>query len=171
MNQNTGVSMILAMTESGIIGNTRNIGGLPWNIRDLKLDMERFRDTTMGHLIVMGRKTAETLPGPLKGRKNIVLTRDADHLFKEGFGIMSKQAILRRSTQEKVFCIGGRSIYDEFYPHTTELFQTVIHAKLDGNVSFRVIDPSRDRWKLHNKEYFEPGEKNIHPLTFYHYFR
>lgn len=61
MHQENGVSMILAMTEAGIIGNTKNIGGLPWNIKDIKLDMERFRDATMGHLIVMGRKTAETL--------------------------------------------------------------------------------------------------------------
>lgn len=171
MNRQIGISMILAMTENGVIGNTKNIGGLPWNIKDLKLDMERFRDTTMGHLIVMGRKTAETLQGPLKGRQNIVLTREADQLFKEGFGIMPKSAILRRSRLQKVFCIGGRSVFEDFYMHATELFLTIVHAKLSGDISFRIFDQKRDGWKLQNEENFEPSEKNKYPLTFYHFTR
>ena len=171
MNHNTGVSIILAMTEKGVIGNTKNINGLPWSICDLKRDMERFRETTMGHLIVMGRKTAETLPGPLKGRRNVVLTRDADLLFKEGFGIMSMSAILRRSKHQKIFCIGGRNVYDVFYPHANEMLQTVVHADLNGNVSFKVFNSKRDGWKLENEEHFNPSEKNKYPLTFYRYTR
>ncbi len=163
--------MILAMTEAGIIGNTKNIGGLPWNIRDLKLDMERFRDTTMGHHVVMGRKTAETLPGPLKGRVNIVLTREADLIFKDGFGIMSTPDIRRLSRRKKVFCIGGKIVYEEFYRDTTELFMTKVHAGLPGNVCLNIFDQKRDGWKLENEEHFDPSEKNKYPLTFYHYTR
>lgn len=134
------MNMILAITKNGIIGIDNKI---PWYI---KADLQRFRELTTNHIVVMGRKTFESLPnGPLKNRINIVITRDptnqttqyANVYFTTIDGIdelIEKIQHQEPSTPKKqVFIIGGAQIYNYFLNQTQKIYVTLIDKDIDGD--------------------------------------
>ena len=125
----SNLSMILATTNEGLLG----VGNkLPWNCKE---DLGHFKKTTMGHTVVMGRNTWESLPFKkgLPGRKNIVISRT----MKETEGVTvyrSVEAFLTmlctNTTDETFFIIGGKEIYSQLNPYCLTVYHTVIPDEL-----------------------------------------
>lgn len=128
------LTLVAAVARSGVIGRD---GGLPWHLPE---DMRHFRATTMGHAVVMGRRTWESLPAayrPLPGRRNIVLTRD-DSWRGEGAERAGslEEALRLLQGEERVFVVGGAQVYAAALPLADELILTEIDVDVDGDACF-----------------------------------
>lgn len=130
------LSAIVAMASNRVIGKD---GGLPWKIPE---DMKFFRDKTMGRIMVMGRKTFESLGRPLPGRLHVVITRRTDyhpegaHVFND---IDKAISFCRTKTAEwgdEVFVIGGGDIFDATLAMTDRIYLTEIHRPYEGDARF-----------------------------------
>jgi dihydrofolate reductase len=158
------LSCILAVSEGGVIGIENR---LPWR---LPRDLKRFRALTMGHTVIMGRRTHESIGSPLSGRRNIVLTGDPrwSEPGVETAATLS-EALSRCGEAEEVFVIGGESVFREALPRADRLYVTLVHADVDGDRFFPL--EALSGWNLVREERHEADEKNRHPLTFRTYER
>ncbi len=127
------IKMIWAESDNKIIGDK---GGLIW---DFKKDLNNFKRLTSGNTIVMGRKTAESLPKALPNRDNLVITRDLNW-DRNGFIKTDMDDIIELSKKQDVFIIGGNEIYNLFLPLADELFITVINHSYSGDTKAPEID-------------------------------
>ncbi|MEM8946801.1 MAG: dihydrofolate reductase [Planctomycetota bacterium] len=159
------LSLIVAVAENNVIGRD---GDLPWR---LSTDLRRFKRTTMGHVMLMGRKTWESIGRPLPGRTSIVITRQADYAtgFDEVAVAASLSAALElanaaESMSDEVFVIGGAGIYQLALPQADQLLLTRVHASVEGDVSFPPVD--WQQWKLIDEERVEADEKNDFAHTY-----
>jgi dihydrofolate reductase len=134
------VSMVLARADNGVIGDK---GGIHWRIRE---DMRRFKALTMGHPIVMGRKTWDSFPKkPLPGRENIVITRDSNWRADGAIVVHSLDEAVtyaRKSDPAEIAFIGGAEIYRAGLAHATHIHLTEVHASPEGDVVLPPFDPS-----------------------------
>ena len=124
---------IAAVDRKGAIGKG---GKLPWHY---SADMKFFRETTMGHAVVMGRKTWLTIGKPLKNRLNIVLSRDTDIEPQESLIVLSDiDSVLSfyRSLTTDLFVIGGAQIYEAFLPHIEKWIITEVPLTVQGPDAF-----------------------------------
>ena len=132
MSQPT-LSMIAAMSENYIIGDK---GKIPWN---LPTDTKWFRDKTLNHVIIMGRKTYESMGKPLPKRTNLVVTRDKNYQA-EGCIVFDnlEKAIDFAKTQEdnEIFIVGGSEIYKQSLVLADKLYLTIIEKDFDGDAFF-----------------------------------
>ena len=152
------ISIIVAIAENGVIGDKN---ALLWNIKE---DMRRFRTTTMGHPVVMGRKTFESIGRPLPKRTNVVITR-GDSEFEGCLVAHSiEEAVKMFSPDEEVFIIGGAQIYKQALPLADKLYLTIVHRNYEGDTSFPEIDYSE--WREVAREEFERGEEYDGAFTF-----
>jgi dihydrofolate reductase len=136
------IVLIAAMAEDGTIGHA---GKIPWHIRD---DLQRFKRLTMGHPVIMGRKTFESIGRPLPGRRNIVLTRGRPIPGVECFASLDAalRALDAPATAEKpVFIIGGAELYRAALPIAHKLFLT--HVKHPGGGDTKFPDFDRSQWR------------------------
>jgi dihydrofolate reductase len=128
------VSLIAAVARGGVIGRD---GGIPWRLPE---DMQRFRELTVGHPVVMGRRTWESLPDrfrPLPGRGNIVITRNPDWSAQGADRAPSiEEALALLESEPEVFVIGGGEIYAAALPFADELLLTEIDAEVEGDTTF-----------------------------------
>jgi dihydrofolate reductase len=133
------IVFVVAIAENGVIGAGNAI---PWR---LKSDMIRLKALTIGKPVVMGRKTFESLPRPLPGRTNIVITRDKDYRAN-GAVVTTSSAdalsvargdALRRSVAE-IAVLGGAEIYRQWLPSADRLEITEVHARPDGDTVFEI---------------------------------
>ena len=121
------VTLILAAAENGVIGKD---GAIPWRIAD---DMKRFKALTMGKVVIMGRKTWDSLPRkPLPGRDNVVVTRDPSWRA-EGARVIHHVA---EAFAGKTMVIGGAEIYRAALPFADRIELTEIHGDFDGDAVF-----------------------------------
>jgi dihydrofolate reductase len=133
----TRVGLIWAQSASGVIGRD---GGIPWRLPE---DQARFKDITMGRTVVMGRLTWESLPAkvrPLPGRKNVVLTRQADYMAEGARVVPTLKDAL---TDEITWVIGGEQIYSLALPIATRCEVTEVEIDLrrdDGDALAPVLD-------------------------------
>jgi len=125
------VSLIAAVAENLVIGDS---GKLPWRLPD---DLARFKRLTMGHPVVMGRRTFESMGRPLAGRQNIVLTRNAGLLFP-GCQVVTarEEAIAAAAGAEELFVIGGASVYELFLPLASRMYLTHVEGNFPGDTHF-----------------------------------
>ena len=138
------IVFVVAIAENGVIGAA---GAIPWR---LKADMQRFKALTVGKPVIMGRKTFESLPRPLPGRTNIVITRDADYRATGAIvttsaadaGAVARGDALRRSVAE-IAVIGGAEIYRQWLDRADRLEITEVHARPEGDTHF---DIDRAEW-------------------------
>ena len=154
------VSLIVAISEDGTIGDK---GKIPWHIRE---DLQRFKRLTMGHPIIMGRKTYESIGKPLPGRTNIVLTRSPNFTAPpEVLTCASLNAALesfRGQNHDSAFIIGGRKVYQLALPLADKLFVTEVHQRVNGDTKF----PDYDR-----REWTETARENGPEYSFVEYAR
>lgn len=133
------ISLIVAMDEKGGIGKNDR---LPWR---LPSDLKRFKQITMGHCLVMGRKTYETIGNPLPGRRMIIVTRQKDY-FIEGCIVVGslKEAINLADSdhEEELFIIGGGEIFHQAIQFANKIYLTTVHTDIDADVFFPRIDPA-----------------------------
>jgi dihydrofolate reductase len=117
-------------------------GDLPWRYAE---DLKHFKRTTMGHAILMGRKTYESIGRPLPGRRNVIITRQAEFVAAgcEVVGSLEEALDAARASDPCPFVIGGASIYELALPLATELHLTEVQLEVEGDVYFPAIDESR----------------------------
>jgi dihydrofolate reductase len=128
-------ALIAAVARNGVIGS-RN--GLPWRLPE---DLAHFRALTMGHAVIMGRTTWESLPRALPGRQNIVVTRQADYRAPHAEIVPAlDDALARAAPPLPAFCIGGGELYRLALPRADTLYLTEIDRDFDGDVTFPPID-------------------------------
>jgi len=139
------VYLVAAVASNGIIGAN---GALPWRLPE---DLQHFKRVTMGHPVIMGRKTWESLKGPLPGRDNIVVTRTAGYETPGAAVASSLEAALALCLGEPVaFVVGGSSLFAESLPSAAGLVMTEIHKDFEGDTWFPPYD--RSRWKESQRE-------------------
>ncbi len=132
------IVLVVAIADNGVIGKD---GGIPWHISE---DLKRFKALTMGHTIVMGRKTWDSLPKkPLPGRVNMVVTRQADW---RADGALSAASLGQATagTSGTVMVIGGEEIYQRALPMASRIELTEVHRDFDGDAKF---DLDRSGWR------------------------
>jgi dihydrofolate reductase len=141
-NAGMTIALIVAMSDDGTIGDK---GKIPWHISD---DLKRFKRLTMGHPIIMGRKTYDSIGKPLPGRTNIVLTRTASFIAPpEVLKFDSLETALdhcRQAREQIVFVIGGGEVYRQALPLAKKLFITEVHQLVTGDTKF--LDYDRSAW-------------------------
>ena len=147
------ISIIVAMAQNRVIGRG---GNLPWHI---SADLKRFKELTMGHAIIMGRKTYESIGRPLPGRRSIVISRQKDYA-QAGVEVVGSlaDALERSSEDEETFVIGGSSIYLLALPLTRRIYVTEIDAHVEGDVCFPNIDFGK--WQLVEESERQNDEKS-----------
>jgi dihydrofolate reductase len=142
------VSLVAAVARGGVIGVA---GGLPWRIPE---DMRRFRELTMGQPVVMGRRTWDSLPEafrPLPGRRNVVVTRNANWHGDGAERVHSLDDALRLLEGERhVFVIGGGQLYAEAISRADELLLTEVGEEHEGDTFFPAWD--RDAFEETSRE-------------------
>ena len=148
------ISIIVAVDENGTIGCE---GVIPWHLPE---DFKRFKEITMGHPVIMGRKTIESLPhGALPGRTNIVITKESDYKKRDVLAARSLEIALQLAVDEKeVFIIGGEQIYKLALPITDTIYLTKVHNSFAGDSFFPEINDNE--WILESSELHKMDEKN-----------
>ena len=156
------VSLIVAVAKNGVIGTG---GTMPWHITE---DFAHFKAVTLGHSVVMGRKTYESIGRPLPRRRNIVITRNAE-LSIEGCEMATslEAALALCEGEEEVFVIGGGEIYRQAMPLADKLYITHVGIEVEGDTCFPNIDPTV--WREVCREDFERGKDFEHPFSFVDY--
>jgi dihydrofolate reductase len=153
------LSIIAAVSENNVVGSKNN---LPWR---LSADLKRLKSLTMGHHIIMGRKTWESLGRPLPGRVNVVITSDKNFHAKGATVVHSlKDAINISAEDSEVFIFGGGKIFREALPLVDKLYLTIVHAIVEGDTYFPELN--KNEWKEISKENFKADEKNEHDYSF-----
>jgi dihydrofolate reductase len=158
------LSIIVAISENHVIGRD---GGLPWH---LSADLKNFKRLTMGHPIIMGRKTYDSIGRPLPGRTSIVITRQ-DTYQPDGVETVGTiaDALKHAKPSDEAFVIGGAEIYRLSLPLADRLHITRVHATVEGDVVFPDLDP--EEWQLQNAESHDADERNDFAFTFETYER
>ncbi len=159
-------SIIVAKAKNNVIGKNND---LVW---DLPADQKYFRKTTHGHYVIMGRKTFESLPKPLPGRVNIIITRKADYKVEGALVFNDLEEAFRfagSQGQQEVFILGGGEIYKKTLPFADKLYITEIYHSFDGDTFFPEIDISQ--WQENKRIPYKADEENPHDFDFVIYDR
>ncbi len=159
------VSIIAAVSDNNVIGRGNRV---PWR---LSTDMKRFKTLTMGHHLLMGRKTFESLERPLPGRTIIVITHDRDFSVD---GVLSAPSVERAidiaRLDDEIFIAGGAQIYEQAIHRADRMYLTRVHAEIVGDAFFPEFDDVME-WTLVDVEHCEADEKNQYPYSFLTYDR
>lgn len=128
------MNLIVAVAKNGVIGKDNK---LPWHLPE---DLKHFKNITTGHVVVMGRKTYESLPnGALPFRKNIVLTRDENYLLDDAEVMNAIEEVLafqELHPDEEIYIMGGAEIYKAFMPYVKRLCITCVALEVEGDSFF-----------------------------------
>jgi dihydrofolate reductase len=157
------VSIIVAVAENGVIGRG---GELPWH---LSADLQRFKRLTMGHTIIMGRRTWESIGRPLPGRRTIVVSRQPDYQIE--FSEVARAASLDEALQlaatagdDEAFIVGGAELYREALFRADRLHVTRVRANVEGDTHFPAVQ--WDQWQFAVGEEHTADDRNDHAYAF-----
>ena len=155
------VSLIAAVARSGVIGRA---GKLPWH---LPADLRQFKALTLGHHVIMGRRTWESIGKPLPGRTNVVVSRRAD-LRLAGVTVAHDLdralELARAAGDEEAFVIGGEEVYAAALPRADRIYLTAIEADVAGDARFPEID--RREWVEVSRECHAADERHAYAFAF-----
>ncbi len=137
------MNLIVAVDKNWAIGNDNKL------LVSIPQDMKFFRETTMGKVVVMGRKTLESFPGgqPLKKRTNIVLTRDKHYQVKDAVVVNTVEELLselKKYDEDEIYVIGGESIYRQMLPYCKVAHVTKVNHAYDADTYFPNLDESEE---------------------------
>lgn len=130
------ITLVVARARNGVIGKG---GGLPWRI---PADLKHFKEVTMGTPMIMGRRTFESLPGLLPGRRHIVITRDRDWSAPGALAVHSPGEALQAAQADYVSVIGGAEIFAAFEPIAAAVELTEIDEDVEGDTILPPFDPA-----------------------------
>jgi len=155
------ISVIVAVSENNVIGKN---GKIPWH---LPQDLKYFKKTTMGHHIVLGRKTYESIGRPLPGRQNIVVTANQEYKAEGCMVVHSLGAAIataRMNNENELFIIGGSSLYETMMPDAEKLYLTKVATTIeDGDAFFPDFDSRM--WIEANSYPFLPDDEHKYAYT------
>jgi dihydrofolate reductase len=138
------ISLIAAVSENGVIGKD---GKLPWYIPE---DLKHFKKLTTGNVVIMGRKTYESLIKPLPNRVNIVITREKGKTFNGCITVNSIEEAIRKAGNDKeIFIIGGGEVYKKSLKFANKVYLTKIHKHIEGDTYFPTLNKN---WKEIERE-------------------
>ncbi|HEX2474424.1 MAG TPA: dihydrofolate reductase [Lacipirellulaceae bacterium] len=162
------VSIIAAVAENGVIGRD---GKLPWH---LSADLRRFKQLTMGHTVIMGRRTWESIGRSLPGRRMIVISRQPDyHVEVASVDVATSLdgalALARAAGDDEAFIIGGGALYREALPQVDRLYYTAVRADVPGDAYFPDVEWSQ--WRLIESHEHVANEVNDFATDFEIYHR
>lgn len=154
------LSLIAAMSENHVIGRE---GRLPWH---LPADLKWFRQKTMGHHIIMGRKTWESPGHPLPGRTSLVISRHIDYVAPGAIVVDSLEAALARvaDADQEPFIIGGGEIFEQALPYVGRMYLTVVHALIEGDAWFPAFEESQ--WIQRDEAVHPADDRHAYAMTF-----
>ena len=155
----TIVSLLLAASRNDVIGKNN---ALPWH---LPADLRYFKQKTLGHPVIMGRKTFDSVGKPLPGRLNVVVTR-SDSFAPEGVVVVRSvdEALTRDYGCDEIFVVGGSEIYRQSIDRADRIYLTRIDEEFEGDTFAPKID--RSKWTLTSRDAHEPDEKNRYRYAF-----
>lgn len=168
------LSLIVAIADNGVIGRDQD---LPWR---LSSDLRRFRRLTMGHHLLMGRRTIDSIGRALPGRSMVAISRGRpplpDGIARAG-SLEEAIEIARRGGEDEAFVAGGAEIFRQALPLADRLYLTRVHAAVEGDVGFAEIlgeldlEEAQTRgqvsgWHLLERQEVPAGERDEHPTTF-----
>ena len=153
------ISVIVAVAQNGVIGGGNT---LLWHISE---DLRRFKSITMGHPVIMGRRTFESVGRPLPGRTNVVVSRREDYTPEGVTVVRSLEEAFALFPQEKeIFVTGGGQIYAQAMPLADKLYLTTVEKDYDGDTRFP--DWNRDEWRQVSCERHDCGKNYPYPFEF-----
>ena len=154
------ISLIVAVAANGAIGKQQDL------LCYLPNDLKRFKAITLGHTIVMGRRTFESLPkGALPGRTNVVVTRQAEASWENTVVVHTIDEVLADSADKELFVIGGGTLYAQTIDRADRLYITHIHHEFtDADTFFPDIDMSQ--WDEISREDHDADERNPFAYSF-----
>jgi dihydrofolate reductase len=155
------ISLIVALDEQRGIGVD---GHLPWH---LSADLQRFKSLTMGHHLIMGRKTYESIGRPLPGRTTIIVSRNPSFQPEGCMVARSLETAIefaRFDQEDEAFIIGGGDLFDQAIDMADRIYLTQVHASLEADVYFPEYSPKD--WLEKESAYVDADEKNEYPSTF-----
>ncbi|WP_373230982.1 dihydrofolate reductase [Cohnella sp.] len=152
------VTLIAAVAANGVIGSNNK---LPWR---LPAEMKYFTQKTLGKPVLMGRKTFESLPKPLKDRTNIILSRTLEAAPEGCELVRTISEVLERYGKDEIMVIGGADIYNQMLDAADRLLITEIDHAFEGDSYFPSFD--RKEWELVSRTPGIQDDKNIWPFTF-----
>ncbi len=158
------LSLIAAVANNHVIGHENRMA---WH---MPADLKHFKQLTMNHTLIMGRKTYESIGKPLKGRKTVIVTKNKQYNAPGCLVAGSVEEVLRLVKEEQeVFVAGGAEIYRQTIdlPQTQRMYITRVYADVEGDAFFPRIDPVK--WELVDKETHQTDEKNPYPYAFLTY--
>ncbi len=166
------VSIIAAFSKNGVIGKNNRMA---WH---LPADLKYFKDKTSNHVVIMGRKTFESIGSkPLTNRFNIIITKDISfkpdgvvvaHSIEEAIEVGKKYSEIH-SLSEELFIVGGAQIYEQALEFADKLYLTKVNTIIDGDSYFPRIDNSK--WEVCFSEKFNSDEKNKFDYSFNEYIK
>ncbi|KAA6430396.1 dihydrofolate reductase [Dyadobacter flavalbus] len=160
------LSIIVAVSENGVIGKDNQ---LLWRLPD---DLKRFKNLTLNHPIIMGRKTFESIGKPLPGRTSIVVTRNPDFAYEGVTVTHSLEEAVQKAREmdaNEAFIIGGGELYRQAQPISDTLYITEVKTIIEGDTFFEIIKPSD--WTETNRITHEADERHHFPFVFADYIR
>ena len=153
------LSLIVAISNNGVIGHQ---GQLPWH---LSADLQRFKRITMGHHIIMGRATYESIDRLLPGRTTVILSRQPDYAVPGALVAGDlEQACILASGDDEAFIIGGSSVYESALGIVDRIYLTRVRADVEGDTFFPPLDFSG--WQLVDSEEHPADDRNDHDYLF-----
>ena len=153
------LSIIVALTENNVIGRD---GDMPWK---LSADLRRYKKITMGHHMVMGRKTFDSIGRVLPGRTSVVISRTATYEDPRIRVARSfDEALEIAANDDEIFIVGGGEIFSLALPRVDRLYLTRVHCSLDGDTFFPEVD--WEDWKMIDNQRHQADEKNNYDYSF-----
>ena len=160
------ISIIVAVSENGVIGKDNQ---LLWRLPD---DLKRFKQLTLNHPMIMGRKTFDSIGKPLPGRTSIVITRDPNFAFEGVVVVHSLEEALataRDLNVDEAFVIGGGEIYKKVQTLADKLYVTEVKTMIDGDTFFEIENP--DAWTETERIVHEADERHKLKFEFVNYIK
>lgn len=159
------ISILVAAARNGVIGKDNQ---LLWRLSD---DLKLFKKRTLGHVIIMGRKTFDSIGKALPGRTNIVITRNKTFTAENVTVAHSLEEAVelggRLSEKEEIFIIGGDNIYRQSAEIATKLYFTDVDAEVEGDAFFDISPYSN--WRIVGRDNFAKSDKNEYNFTISEY--
>lgn len=157
------ITLIAATAENNALGKNND---MIWHLPD---DFKRFKKLTSGHFIIMGRKTYESLDGPLPNRTHIIITRQENYAEKVDANCCIvvdniEDAIAKSASEDETFVIGGGEIYKLALPLADKIELTRVHGTFEADAYFPEID--ENKWNLVSEDYHPKDEKHNFDFTY-----
>ena len=157
------ISIIVAASQNGVIGRDNQ---LLWRLPD---DLKRFKQLTLGHPMIMGRKTFESIGKPLPGRTSIIVTRSPEYQVEGTLVVHSLEealAVAGKLDTEEAFIIGGGEIYRQALENNSadQIYLTLVHADSEGDTFFEF--PDEAKWQQNDTEFHPADERHSVAFSF-----